>query len=248
VNSETAMIRRGILPALLLIMSIAVSFASASGAESQPRHTSAARVAELLSWLDLPQSPANLQRRRDAARQLCKINPLPAEAIASLATALGSLDRAGVQRYARIALAGAGARAIPALAAECGHIGRDGAGCQAAIEGCAARPVLERVLKQDPNGNVRFHAARALSDFGPDCPQTIPALVGAIGDGQVDTATELARLGKPGLAALTPAVQSPDLDVRKEVVEALANLALRRLGWESRMSKWDRSRPIWCGC
>jgi HEAT repeat protein len=95
------------------------------------------------------------------------------------------------------------------------------------IEGCTAGPILSRVLKNDKDRTVRFHAAEALADLGPDCPETIPALVEALGDNQVDSASELARLGKPGLDALTPALQNPDLDVRKSVVDALSNLALK---------------------
>ena len=392
------------MAAVLLLLWIAVSISAARGEANQPEHDSAARVAELLKQLELPDSNDNLQRRRDAARQLSEIKPLPTEAISPLAKALDTWDRGGVQIYAGMALADAGARAIPALAAECGQSGRDGEGCQAAIgvlgqiahsepaawpgliddfrsgfgagaasaigkvgapvvpllrqalksdnpktramaaralfdigppakeaipdllpllndtagkdtampaqasgewpspvvqyeaalalanidptrkeplpiliklvtnnwmtggeaieaigkmgssgreaipaleqlladeshspnrsaavealakiEGCSAGPVLARVLKHDKD----FHAARVLADLGADCPETIPALVAALGFDHVDSAWELARLGKPGLAALTPALQNPDLDVRKRVVEALSNLALK---------------------
>jgi len=73
------------------------------------------------------------------------------------------------------------------------------------IEGVSAGPFLARVLKNDKDSTVRFHAARALSDLGAGCPETIPALVQALNDDQVDSATELARLGKPGVLALMPA-------------------------------------------
>ncbi len=418
-DRKTAMFLRGGLAAFLFLLSIAVPITLARGEESKPEHDSAARVAELLKELELPESSVNLQRRRDAARQLSEINPLPTEAIAPLAKALDTWDRAGVQRYARGALAGAAARAIPALAAECNQSGRYGEGCQAAIgilgqiartepaawpvliddfksgfgagaaiavgklgapvvpllrqalksdnpktramaaralfgigppardaipdllpllndtagkdtampaqasgewpspivqyeaalalvnidptrkealpvltqlvtnhwttggeaiaaigkmgsngremvpalervladkshspnrsvavealakiEGCSAAPILAGVLKNDKD----FHAARALADLGPDCPETIPALVEALGDNQVDTASELARLGKPGLAALTPALQNPDLDVRKRVVEALSNLALKA-PWVGKPDEQTRPLP-----
>jgi HEAT repeat protein len=403
VDRKTAMLRRGGLAAVVFLLWTAVSITPARGEENKREHNSAARVAELLKELELPESSASLQRRRDAARQLTEINPLPTEAIVPLAKALDTWDRGGVQRYARAALVGAGARAIPPLAAECNQSRRDGEGCQAAIEvlgviarsepaawpvliddfksgfgagaaiavgklgapvvpllrqalksdnpktramaaralfgigppakdaipdlvallndtagkdtamhaqaswpppvvqdeaalalanidptrkealpvlstiladdwmtgddaittvgkmgsnaremvpaleriaaggsnratavealamieGCSAGPVLSRVLKNDKDSNVRFHAAGALADLGADCPQTIPALVEALGDNQVDTASELARLGKPGLAALTPALKNPDLDIRKEAVEALSNLAFK---------------------
>jgi HEAT repeat protein len=420
VDRKKATFPRGGLAAVLLLLWIAGSITAARGEANQPEHDSAARVAELLKELELPESSANLQRRRDAARQLSEINPLPTEAIVPLTKALDTWDRGGVQSYARAALADAGARAIPALAAECNQSGRYGEGCQAAIgvlgqiartepaawpvliadfksgfgggaaiatakigapvvpllrralksdnpktramaakalsdigppakdaipdllpllndtagndtagpaqasgewpspvvqyeaalalanidptrkealpvlrqlvtnhwttggeaieaigkmgnngreaipalervlagccnrsvavealvtiEGCSAGPVVARVLEHDKDSNVRFHAARALADLGPDCPGTIPALVEALGDNQVDTASELARLGKPGLAALTPALQSPDLDVRKEVVEVLSNLALKA-PWVGKPDEQTRPLP-----
>jgi len=419
-SGQRATFSRGGRAAVLLLLWIAISIATASGAQDKPGRDSAASVAELLEQLELPESSDNLQRRRDAARELSEIKPLLADAIAPLATALDTEDRGGVQRYAGHALADAGARAVPALAAECNQRGKDGEGCQAAIgvlgqiartepaawpvliddfesgfgagaaiaigkvgapvvpmlrrslkcddpktramaakalsdigppardaipdlllllndtagkvqhsgewaspivqyeaalalanidptrkevlpilikiltddrwmtatdainavkkmgpngraavpalervlisresddlnraiavealaavDGCASGPVLARVLKTDKNSNVRFHAARALSYFGPACPQTIPALVEALDDDQVDTAAELARLGKPGLAALTPALQSPDLDVRKEVVEALSNLALKA-PWVGKPDEQTRPLP-----
>jgi HEAT repeat protein len=410
------MFPRGGLAAVLLLSWIAGSISPAGGEEAAPERDSAARVAELLKELELPESSDNLQRRRDAARQLSEINPLPTEAIAPLAKALDTWDRGGVQRYASAALAGAGARAIPTLAAECGQSGKDGEGCQAAIgilgriarsepaawpvliddlrsgfgggaaiaigkvgarvvpllrqalksdnpktramaakalsdigppakdaipdllpllndtaaqsqaasgewpspvvqyeaalalanidptrkealpvlskaatndwmtgsdaikavqkmgsngreaipalervlaggvnrsdavyalatiEGLSAGPVLARVLKNDKDSNVRFHAARALADLGPDCPETIPALVEALSDDDVDSASELARLGKPGLAALTQALKNPDLDVRKEVVEALTNLAFKA-PWIGKSGEQTRPLP-----
>lgn len=419
-DRKMSMFRRSGLAAVLFLLSIAVSITRVRGEESKPDHASAARVAELLKEIELPESSDNLQRRRDAARQLSEIKPLPTEAIVPLAQALDTWDRGGVQSYARAALAGAGARAIPALAAECNQSGRYGEGCQAAIgilgqiarsepaawpvliddfksgfgagaaiaigklgapvvpmlrqalksdnpktramaaralfeigppakdaipdlvallndtagkdtampaqasgewpspivqyeaalalvnidptrtealpvlrqlvtnrwttggeaieaigklgnngreeipalegvlasccnrsaavaalvmiEGCSAGPVLARVLEHDKDSNVRFHAARALADLGPDCPTTIPALVEALGDDQVDTASELTRLGKPALAALTPALKNPDLDVRKKVVEALSNLALKA-PWVGKPDEQTRPLP-----
>lgn len=403
-DRKRAIFSQGGPAAVLLLLWFAVSIAPARKEENKPAHQSAPRVAELLKELELPESSANLQSRRAAARQLSAISPLPTEAIAPLAKALDTWDRGGVQRYASAALAGAGARAIPALAAECNQSARDGEGCQAAIgvlgkialsepaawpvliddfrsafgagaaisigkvggpvvpmlrkalksdrpktramaakalsdigppakdaipdllpllndtagqvrasgewpspvvqyeaalalanidptrkealpvlikiltterwmtgidatravekmganareaipalegvvaggadglnrsfavdalpaiEGRSAGPTLARALKNDEDPTVRFHAARALADLGPDCPETIPALVEALSDNQVDSASELVRLGKPGLAALTPALKSPDLDVRRKVVEALTNLAVR---------------------
>ena len=413
-DRKRAMFPRRDLAAVLLLLWIAVSTTAARVEANRPEHDSAASVAELLEQLKLPESNDNLQRRRDAARQLSEIGPLPTEAIAPLAKALDTWDRGGVQRYARGALAGAGARAIPALAAECNQNGRDGEGCQAAIgvlgqiartepaawpvliddfnsgfgagaaiaigkvgapvvpllrqalrsdgpktramaakalsdigppakeaipdllpllndtagqeqaasglwpspvvqyeaafalvnidptrkealpvlsgamannwmtgseainavgkmgssgreaipalervladnshspnrsvavealakvEGCSAGPVLARVLRTDKD----FHAARALADLGPDCPETIPALVEALGDDHVDAASELTRLGKPGLAALTPVLQNPDLDIRRRVVEALSNLALKA-PWVGKPD--EQTRPL----
>jgi len=420
VDHKTAMFRRGCLAAVLFLLWIAVSVTPARCEENKREHDSTVRVAELLKELELPESSASLQRRRDAARQLSVINPLPTEAIVPLAKALDTWDRGGVQRYSSAALVGAGARAIPALAAECSPSGRVGEGCQAAIgvlgriarsepaawpvliddfksgfgagaaiavgklgapvvpllcqalksdnpktramaaralfgigppakdaipdllpllndtagkdtampaqasgewpspvvqyeaalalanidptrkeplpvlstiltnnwmtgseaiaaigkmgsngremvpalervlaggsnrstavealamiEGCSAGPVLAHVLKNDKDSNVRFHAARALADLGPDCPRTIPALVEALGDNQVDTASELARLGKPGLAALTSALKNPDLDVRMEVVEVLSNQALKA-PWVGKPDEQTRPLP-----
>ncbi len=415
-DRKRAMCLRGGLAAVLLLLWIAVSITPARGEANKPEHDSAVSVAHLLKELELPESSANVQRRRDAARQLSEINPLPTEAIAPLAKALDTWDRGGVQRYASAALAGAGARAIPALAAECSQSRGDGEGCQAAIgslstiaktdpaawpvliddlksafgagaaiglgkvgapvvpllrqalkdehpktramaakalsdigppakdaipdllpllndtagqaqadsgawpspvvqygaalalatidptrkealpvlsealtndwmtgadaikavqkmgsngrdaipalarvlasgvnrsdavhalatiEGRSAGPVLARVLKNDKDSNVRFHAARALADLGPDCPETIPALVEALGDNQVDTASELARLGKPGVLALMPALKSGDLDVRKRVVNALSDLALT-MPWVAEGGEQTRALP-----
>ena len=375
-------------------------------------------MAKLLAELALPDSADSLQRRRGAARQLSDLKPLPAAAIAPLAKALDTWDRGGLQRYASDALAGAGTRALPALAAECGRTGRDGEGCQASIgvlsriaksepaawpiliddfqsgygagaaievgklgapvvpilrqalksdnpktramaaralygigppakdaiadlvpllndtagkdtgmpakasgewpspivhdeaalalanidparkdalpvllplvsdhwmtgleaievigkmgnnareaipvlklladdsqnpnhssaadalamiEGCSAAPILARALKHDQD----FQAARALADLGPDCPETIPALIAALSYDRAHSAPELARLGKPGLAALTPALQSPDLDVRKSVVEALSDLA-NKAPWVGKPEDQTRRLP-----
>ena len=397
-----AMFRPGSLASSLIALSIALSITLTSGEDNAPEHGSPARVAELLKELELPES-TNLQRRRDAARELSQMHPLPPEAIAVLAKALDTFDRGGVQRYATIALAGAGAQAVPALAAQCNdlHGRKDGEGCQAAIgvlstiaktdpaawpvlidnlkrsfgagaaiglgkvgapvvpllrqalkdeqpktramaakalsdigppandaipnllpllkdpagrasaewpspvvryqaaialanidptrkesmpvlieilnggngmtkiaaieaiqkmgsgareavpalehlitaasanlnrssaltalskiEGVSAGPFLARVLKNDKDSTVRFNAARALSDLGAGCPETIPALVQALNDDRVAPASQLARLGKPGVLALMPALKSGDLDVRKEVVKSLSELEL----------------------
>ena len=109
------------------------------------------------------------------------------------------------------------------------------------IEGCTAGPVLAHVLKHDKDSNVRFDAARALADLGPGCPQTIPALVAALDDDQVDPASQLARLGKPGLTALTSALRNSDIDVRKRIVEALSNQALKA-PWVGKSD--DPKRPL----
>ncbi len=403
-NLRAAM-RRGSVGCVLLLLPIAVSIAAAGGGpRPTPGAAAAPRVPELLEQLELPASFDNLQRRRDAARRLSEIKPLPETAIAPMANALDTWDRLGVQRYARVALAGAGARTIPALAAQCRGARRNSEGCQASIEilgqiahseatawpvlvddfetgygagaaiavgrlgapavpmlrralksndaktramaaralyvvgpsardaipdldallndttgndtamppqesgewpspivqyeaalalaridpkrtealpvlmtlvpnrwttgdeaieaigkmgrggrsaipaleaglesccnhlaavqalaeieGCLAEPVLARVLKNDKDGTVRFHTARALTDLGPACPGTIAALTGALGDDHARAAADLMRLGKPGYAALTAALASPDLDVRKSVVDALSYAAL----------------------
>ncbi len=397
-------------------LATAVPITGAGGEENKPQVSAAPAVGELLSDLELSGSRDNLQRRRDAARRLSEMKPLPGEAIAPLAKALGDWDRGGVQRYAGAALAGAGARAIPALAAQCNR-GRDGESCQASIgvlgkiarsepaawpvliddfgsafgpgaavtmgrvgapavpllrnalksenpktramaakalsdigppaidavpdllpllsdtagspptswpsgivcdqaalalanidptrtealpvlikivtserwmaaadgikaiekmgsrardaapaleqvlanpgdglnrciavdalpkiEGREAAPVLVRVLKTDQDATVRFHAAHALADLGPDCPQTIPALVEALSDPQVDSAWELARLGNPGFAAMEPALKNPDLDVRKKVVNALTNVAMSA-PWVTKDGEQSRLLP-----
>ena len=104
--------RPGSLECSLIALSIALSITLTSGEDNAPEHGSPARVAELLKELELPES-TDLQRRRDAARELSQMHPLPPEAIAVLAKPLDTFDRGGVQRYATIALAGAGARPFP---------------------------------------------------------------------------------------------------------------------------------------
>src|SRR5712664_3354227 len=96
-----AMFRPGSLASSLIALSIALSITLTSGEENAPEHGSPARVAELLEELELPGSTV-LQRRRDAAREVSQMPPLPPEAIAALAKALDTCDRGGVQRYATI--------------------------------------------------------------------------------------------------------------------------------------------------
>src|SRR5262249_51039081 len=98
-SGQRATFSRGGRAAVLLLLWIAISIATASGAQDKPGRDSAASVAELLEQLELPESSDNLQRRRDAARELSEIKPLPADAITPLATALDTEDRGGVQRY-----------------------------------------------------------------------------------------------------------------------------------------------------
>jgi len=144
-RAKAMFVGRGSLASSLVALSIALTITLTSGEENAPEHGSPAGVAELLKELELPES-TDLQRRRDAAREVSQMHPLPLEAIAALAKALDTFDRGGVQRYATIALAGAGAQAVPALAAQCNdlHGRKDGEGCQAAIE------VLNTIANTDP--------------------------------------------------------------------------------------------------
>ena len=86
-----AMFRPGSLECSLIALSIALSITLTSGEDNAPEHGSPARVAELLKELELPES-TDLQRRRDAARELSQMHPLPPEAIAVLAKALDTFD------------------------------------------------------------------------------------------------------------------------------------------------------------
>src|SRR6266436_5660648 len=241
-----AMFRPGSLECSLIALSIALSITLTSGEENAPEHGSPARVAELLKELELPES-TDLQRRRDAARELSQMHPLPPEAVAVLAKALDTFDRGGVQRYATIALAGAGAQAVPALAAQCNdlHGRKDGEGCQAAIG------VLSTIAKTDPaawpvliDNLKRLFGAGAAIGLGKVGAPVVPLLRQALKDEQPKTramaAKALSDIGPPANDAipnLLPLLKDPagrasaewpSPVVRYQAAIALANINPKR--------------------
>ena len=251
------MFRPGSLECSLIALSIALSITLTSGEDNAPEHGSPARVAELLKELELPES-TDLQRRRDAARELSQMHPLPPEAIAVLAKALDTFDRGGVQRYATIALAGAGAQAVPALAAQCNdlHGRKDGEGCQAAIG------VLSTIAKTDPaawpvliDNLKRLFGAGAAIGLGKVGAPVVPLLRQALKDEQPKTramaAKALSDIGPPANDAIPnllpllkdPAgrasAQWPSPVVRYLVLVAAAGGAHAALDRDPERREWD---------
>jgi HEAT repeat protein len=91
----------------------------------------------------------------------------------------------------------------------------------AGAEACAP---LAQAIADTKDGNVRAAAARAMVGLWPACPQTIPALIGTLGNREFSATNELAKLGKPAVPALTAVLKSPDLYVREDAVGALAQM------------------------
>jgi HEAT repeat protein len=90
---------------------LAVSTVAAQGREGERASSSPSRVAGLLQELQSP----DLQKRRDAARKLAAIKPLPPAAIPAMVRALHDPDpMLIVQRCSTAALGNAGAPATGA--------------------------------------------------------------------------------------------------------------------------------------
>lgn len=145
-------LRRRALPVLLpLILMIGAGAAQAQNGDRAP---SPANVAALIQRL---QSPAP-RTRRDAARALAAIKPLPPAAIPPLIQILknpGPMPM--VEGYAIRALTNAGARAIPAL----------------------SRLLEDR---EDRNAQVRVAAVNALGGMARQEPAVWPILIGSFSD------------------------------------------------------------------
>ncbi|MDB5107529.1 MAG: hypothetical protein JWM69_470, partial [Candidatus Binatus sp.] len=197
-SRKRARFRHSGFAAILLMLAVAASISPARGEENKLDQPSTPTVSELVTVLELPESRDNLQRRRDAARQLSTINPLPTEAIAPLAEALDTLDRNGLQSYARAALARAGARAIPSLAAECNRNPK-GEGCQASIR------ILGRLAKSEPAA----------------WPVLIDDFRSHFGAG---AAIEIAKVGAPVVPLLRKALKSDNPKHRAMAAKALSDI------------------------
>src|SRR5262245_31371238 len=107
-------------------------------------------IAPLEKALRDPRTPV----RRDAARLMAMIGPEAVEAMDSLLAAMRDADPE-VRRHALSAFS---------------HFGP---------KGVAAAPDAERLLKEDPEGQVRMWAANALFSMGTP-PSSAPALLAAL--------------------------------------------------------------------
>ena len=95
-------------------------------------------------------------------------------------------------------------------------------------EGVSVVPTLVLALS-DSDPGIRQGAALVLGSLGAVAEPAVPALVAALGDEddqvRLDVAVALRRIGSPGAAALTVALQSEDVLVRRGAALALAGVA-----------------------
>lgn len=223
-----------------LILLAAITAGAASAHNGNPGPKSPPEVSSLIQQLKKP----DLQDRRDAARKLGKIKPLPAQAIPALMDVLKTpppyLDRP-LEMYAVIALSGAGPRAVPPLAAlaNAGNESAVWALGRMAFSEPAAWPVLISLFKSDSSA-IRSAAASGLAIAGPP---VVPLLVKALADddprmraGAAETILHMrlrptneigVRYAKPeDLAPAAPQLakllSDPDVEVRDHAALALA--------------------------
>ncbi|HSR56616.1 MAG TPA: HEAT repeat domain-containing protein, partial [Candidatus Binataceae bacterium] len=191
---------RGAAVAALLMLLAAVPIRTARAQTGEHASPSAASVSNLIQELRSP----DLRRRRDAARELSNIEPLPSEAIAALAQALQDEQPNGaVENYASIGLSKAGARAIPALAE----------------------------LTRSGNPQARQAAIATLGRMAKSTPDAWPLLIDAFrqpsGRGAAyvwGIADQLARVGPPVIPLLRKALEDPDPHVRAGAAATLAQM------------------------
>jgi HEAT repeat protein len=183
-----------LLTFLLVFVSASATLAQKAAAGGPP---APAGVRALIAQLSSP----DLQLRRDAARQLAAIEPMPPEVIRTLANFLQTAEKNDAdQRYAIMGLARTGA---PALAA-------------------AAH------LLNSPNGVTREAAREILGRMAPTVPATWPILIAYFKQeplGPWFVAYELARAGPPLVPLLRQALKAPDQRTRMGAAATLAEMA-----------------------
>jgi HEAT repeat protein len=183
------------LRGMLLALVVALSSTPARARDYRHHRYSPSEVSALIAALRSP----DLQDRRNAARTLATIKPLPPEAIAPLAQALNDSDpMRSVQNFATVALSHGGAAAIPALKA--------------------------LMDSKDPrNRQLRIAAVHGLGGMAAAQPATWPLLVGALSDPDLQAwaSMEVARIGAPVVPMLRPAVMSKNPVARRGAVAAL---------------------------
>ena len=96
-----------------------------------------------------------------------------------------------------------------------------------------AVPALAAALTDDPDEKVRWYAACALSEIGPDALPVLPALIAALNDPDEDArgyaVRAVGRIGPPAFAALLPLVRLRDDPTENENIRAEAETALREI-------------------
>ncbi len=180
-----------LLLGMIFAPAISAQSAAASGANASPE------VSSLIAQLGSPE----LQSRRDAARRLAAIQPMPAEVIRALANFLQTAEKNDAsQRYAILGLAKAGAPALPAATRLLGS--PNAVTCEAAEE------ILDRMALTVPAASPILIARFKKSPFGP-----------------WPVAYELAHAGPPVVPLLVRALKDPDPSTRMGAAATLAEMA-----------------------
>lgn len=172
-------------------ISLAAPVTAAVAQRTKYASPSSQNVSRLIKQLKSPE----LQRRREAARELGAIKPLPPEAIQALAEALHGRTNTAVARYAIKALGEAGPRAVPALTALTKN--RNPQACQSAVL------ALGQIAKHDPAVWLILVSVFK-SDFN-----------------RAGAADELAKVGPPVIPLLRKAIRSSEPRIRAGAAETI---------------------------
>jgi HEAT repeat protein len=192
---------------------------------------SPAWLPQLIQLLEQEAAPV----RAVAARVVAAMGPAGRDAVPSLLAALGEPD--DVTRSAvALALAQVGPEARAAVPALLAVMAAQGEARFRAVEAVGrirdpgAVPALCAALG-DPNGDMRWQAARALGRIGPKARSCTPSLLGALEDANSDVrmaaVRALPRLGvgrDQVLPALEKLCSDPSPEVRSEAARVLKTL------------------------
>jgi HEAT repeat protein len=192
--NQSQYVRRVLLPALLLVL------ISARAAPAQKTADRSAPPTSVSSSIEQLRSP-ELQQRRDAARELAKVAPMPPEVIEALARFLETAEKNDAsQRYAILGLAETGSPAVPAVA---------------------------RLLNSH-NPVTREAACEVLGRMAPSAPASWPILIAYFTRARPNAwgvAYELARAGPPVVPLLRQALRDKDSRTRMGAAATLAEMA-----------------------
>jgi HEAT repeat protein len=180
-------------------------------------------------------NPAEL--RLSVAQILGEIGPKADPAVSVLVKGLQDPERS-VRAVSSVALGKIGTQldvVVPAMARMLGQPG-DRLAALKGIWGLRAKakdaiPAIAEVMRQDDDGEVRWHAAEALAKMGAAAQPALPHLIAALSDPvpavRTHAAESLRKIGpeaQEALPSLTKLVNDPDAEVRNEVRRAIESI------------------------